>query len=116
MQRNISFFSNKRTTWAGAFLAIAVALWLPATAAADIVSGRIFGLDEKPIVSGSFVAKNAKGEATTFKSDKTGNFSVYLDPGKYTVNSTTDATLTGVIDSAPQPKQLDVHLKKAEGK
>jgi hypothetical protein len=97
-------------------LTIAVALLLPAIAAADIVSGRIFGLDEKPIVNATFIAKSAKGEATTFKSDKMGNFSVYLDPGRFTVTSSTDATVTGTIESAPQPRQLDVHLKKAEGK
>src|SRR5437763_1479401 len=104
--RTLNVFNCKRTAWAaGAILTIAVALWLPASAMADIVSGRIFGLDEKPILNGSFSAKNAKGEATTFKSDKMGNFSVYLDPGRFTVSSTTDATLTGVIESAPQPKQ-----------
>ncbi|HYR42371.1 MAG TPA: hypothetical protein VER98_05080, partial [Terriglobia bacterium] len=95
-------------------LAIAGALWLALPAAADIVSGRILGVDEKPIVNGTFTARNSKGEATAFKTDKSGNFSVYLDPGKFTVSSTTDAALTGVIESFPQPRQQDVHLTKGK--
>jgi hypothetical protein len=94
------------------FLATIIAIGFAQSAAADIVSGRILGTDEKPIVNGTFTARDAKGEATTFKSDKTGNFSVYLDPGKFTVTSSADATLTGVIESFPQPRQQDVHLTK----
>jgi hypothetical protein len=93
-------------------LAAVVVMCFALPAAADIVSGRILGADEKPIVNGTFSARAAKGEATTFKSDKAGNFSVYLDPGKFTVTSTSDATLTGVIESLPQPRQQDVHLAK----
>lgn|SRR6185295_7769933 len=116
MQRNLNSYKRNPTRWASLLLTIALALWFPAAAAADIVSGRIFGADEKPLLNGSFTAKDAKGEVTTFKSDKSGNFSVYLDPGKFTITSSTDATLTAVIDSFPQPRQLDVHLKKTEGK
>ena len=71
-------------------------------------------LDEKPIVNGTFTARSSKGEATPFKTDKVGNFSVYLDPGKYTVSSGADATLSGVIESFPQPRQQDVHLTKGK--
>jgi len=93
-------------------LAAVVAMSFASTAAADIVSGRVLGADQKPIVNGTFTAKDAKGGATTFKSDNVGNFSVYLDPGKFTVTSSADATLTGVIESLPQPRQQDVHLTK----
>ena len=51
-------------------LAIAIAIWIPAIASADIVSGRIFGLDEKPILNATFTAKDSKGEATTIKTNK----------------------------------------------
>jgi hypothetical protein len=78
---------------------------LASPASADIVSGRILGADEKPILNGTFTARDAKGQTTTFKSDKAGNFSVYLDPGKFRISSTTDASLTGVIESFPQPRQ-----------
>jgi hypothetical protein len=112
MQHIDNLSTIKRATWIALCLTIAVAIWFPPTASADIVSGRILGPDEKPIVNGTFTAKDSKGEAIAFKSDKTGNFSVYLDPGKFTVASSTDATLTGVIESFPQPRQQDVRLTK----
>jgi hypothetical protein len=102
----------KRTTWIALYIAITVAIGFPPSASADIVSGRILGLDEKPVLSGTFTARDSKGEAITFKTDKSGNFSVYLDPGKFTVSVSTDPTLTGVIESFPQPRQQDVRLTK----
>jgi hypothetical protein len=92
--------------------AIALTIGYPTAALADIVSGHIFGPDQKPIVNGTFTAKDSKNEATTFKSDKDGNFSVYLDPGKFTISSNMDPALTGIIESFPQPRQQDVHLTK----
>ncbi len=93
-------------------LTLAFAIGFPICASADIVSGHVLGPDQKPIVNGTFTAQDSKGGTTTFKSDKDGNFSVYLDPGKFTVMSTTDASLTGVIESFPQPRQQDVRLTK----
>ena len=104
----------RRRIWAILCLAIAGSICFCLPAFADIVSGRILGADEKPIVNGTFTARNAKGEPTTFKTDKAGNFSVYLDPGKYTVSPSTDAALTGVIESFPQPRQQDVRLTKGK--
>ena len=97
-------------------LTIAAVLWLSSTLTADVVSGRVLGTDDKPIPTGSFTAKDVKGNATVFKTDKTGNFSVYLDPGMFTVSNAADATVEGVIESYPQPRQQDVHLKKKAGK
>jgi hypothetical protein len=102
--------------WIAGCFVIAAALSLPSTALADIVSGRILGLDEKPILNGSFTAKDAKGAMTPFKSNKDGNYSVFLDPGKYTVTFSGDATISGTIESFPQPRQADVHLKKSDAK
>ena len=93
-------------------LALTFAILLPLAASADIVSGRILDADEKPIVNGTFTAKDAKGQPTTFKSDPKGNFSVYLDPGKHTVTSSADPSLSGTIESFPQPRQQDVRLMK----
>ncbi len=104
----------KRITWAMIALAIAGSIWFSLPASADIVSGRILGADEKPILNGTFTARNSKGESITFKTDKSGNFSVYLDPGKYTVSPSADASLTGVIESFPQPRQQDVRLSKGK--
>lgn len=115
MQRTFVFTGIKRTLGMSLSLAIA-ALCVPVSASADIVSGKVLGPDEKPLVNGTFTAKDSKGEATPFKTDKTGSFTVYLDPGKFTVTSTTDATVTGVIESFPQPRQQDVHLTKAKAK
>src|SRR2546430_6128142 len=108
------FVRIKRTTWISLCMTIAGGVWLAVPASADIVSGRVLGVDEKPIVNGTFTARNSKGESTPFKTDKSGNFSVYLDPGKYTVSPSTDASLTGVIESFPQPRQQDVHLSKGK--
>jgi hypothetical protein len=116
MQRSRVVLTKKRKGWTPLCLAIAVAIWIPAIASADIVSGRIFGLDEKPIANGTFTAKDAKGGATAIKTNAMGNFSVYLDPGKFTISYSADPTLTGVIESFPQPRQQDVHLKKSDGK
>ena len=112
MQRSTIFSTTRRKGWAAFCLTIVIAGLLPAILSADIVSGRIFGLDEKPVVNGTFTAKDAKGASTTIKTNAMGNFSVYLDPGKYTITSSADPTLTGVIESFPQAKQQDVHLKK----
>ncbi len=112
MNRTLIVSKSKRTTWMTLCLTIAVALWLPAAASADVVSGRVLGPDEKPILNNAFSARDAKGQATPFKTDKSGNFSVYLDPGKYVVSFSADATLEGVIESYPQPVQQDIRLKK----
>jgi len=116
MQRSTNFLATGRNVWATLFLAIAVAACLPIDASADIVSGRIFGLDEKPIVNATFTAKDSKGATTTIKTNAMGNFQIYLDPGKFTITYSADPTLTGVIESFPQARQQDVHLKKADGK
>jgi hypothetical protein len=93
-------------------MAIAFALIAPISAMADTVSGRIYGQDEKPVLNATFTAKPAKGDAVEFKTNASGSFSVYLDPGRYTISPSADASLQGVIDSYPQPVQQDVHLKK----
>jgi len=107
---------HHRIFWIAVSFVIAAALSLPLTAMADIVSGRILGVDEKPILNGSFTAKDAKGAAIPFKSNKDGNYSVFLEPGKYTVTISGDATVSGTLESFPQPRQADVHLKKSDGK
>jgi hypothetical protein len=79
---------------------------------ADTVSGHIYGQDGKPVAAMTFAAKPAKGDTVEFKTNGAGSFSVFLDPGRYTISSTTDPGLQGVLDSLPQPVQQDVHLKK----
>jgi hypothetical protein len=100
-----------RVIWASLCL-VAFAFAVPITIMADTVSGRVYGQDGKPVSNVTFTAKPAKGDGVAFKTDPSGNFSVYLDPGRYTVTPTGDSSLQGLINSYPQPVQQDVHLKK----
>ncbi len=93
-------------------LALALGFLAPGAAVADTVAGRIYGIDEKPIANMTFKAKPAKGEAVEFKTNATGAYSVYLDPGRYTVSPSNDPSVQGSLSSFPQPAQQDVHLKK----
>jgi len=101
-----------RTTWTRLSVVIAFILLVSTAAVADTVSGRIYGQDGKPVPNSTFMAKCAQGEAVEFKTNASGNFSTYLDPGRYTVSPSGGPDLQGVIDSYPQPVQQDVHLKK----
>ncbi len=91
---------------------MAFALCLTAIANADTVSGRVYGPDAKPVINATLTAKPAQGDAVEFKTDGAGNFSVYLDPGRYTVSPIKGGNSEAVIDSFPQPVQQDIHLKK----
>ncbi len=100
-----------RTIWVSLCLAMAFALGLPPGATADAVSGRVY-LDGTAVTNTTFTARPAaRGRAVQFRSDASGNFSVYLDPGRYTVLSS-DGTLEGSVDSYPQPVQQDIHLRR----
>jgi hypothetical protein len=50
----------------------------------DIVSGRILGMDESRY-SMAVSPQKMQGGTTPFKTNKDGNYSVFLEPGKYTV-------------------------------
>jgi hypothetical protein len=90
-------------------LGIALALSLTAAAWADFVSGRVLGPDGKPVAGKTFTA--AKGaQQVSFSTDKDGNFSVYLDPGTYTVTANDDKTLVGTVHGYPQSTTEDIHM------
>lgn len=103
-----------RAGWTTPCLAIAFALLFSVSAAAGTVSGRVYDPDGNPVKNTFFTAtaKPARGEPVDFKTDPLGNFSVYLDPGRYIVSPKGDASLQGEIDSYPQPLQQDIRLKK----
>ena len=103
---------NPRAAWITQCLAMGLALLLTTSACADTVSGRAYGPDAKPLTNATLIAKPANGDAVEFKTDAAGNFSVFLDPGRYTVNPVKDTSVEAVIDSVPQPIQQDIHLKK----
>jgi Carboxypeptidase regulatory-like domain len=106
---------TRRTSWTSLFLALAFVVTISASAMADTVSGRIYDPDGKPLPNATLTAKPAKGDAVEFKTNASGGFSTYLDPGRYAVTLSGNAGLQGVVDSYPQPVQQDIHLKK-EGK
>jgi hypothetical protein len=102
-----------RAAWANLCLATTLALCFSSVAAADVVSGRVYGEDGSPKASATFTATPVrKGQPVQFKSDASGNFSVYLDPGRHTITLSSDPTLEGTVDSYSQPVQQDIHLKK----
>ena len=100
------------TTWVISWLAIAFTICFPICATADTVSGHIYGQDKKPVANKTLVARKNGEDGIPFRTDSSGNFSVYLDPGQYTVTPNDDATLQGVINSFPQPVQQDIQMQK----
>ncbi len=104
--------TNTRTAWRSLWLGAAFAICLATPAKADTVSGRVYGADAKPMVNTTLTARPAQGDGVEFKTDGGGNFSVYLDPGRYTVTTIKGGDGEAVIDSYPQPVQQDIHLKK----
>ncbi len=107
---------NTGTTWAGRLVAIAFTLCLPISASADIVSGRVYDPGGSVLPNTTFVVEAGKGEAVKFKTDESGNFSVYLEPGRYTVHPLRDGkpdpSLEGIVESYPQSAHQDIRLKK----
>lgn len=97
--------------WTRICFGIAVVLCLVVSAWADFVSGRVFSPDGKILPSATFTAENG-GHKVNFATDNSGNFSVYLEPGTYTVHLGADNTVEGVIHGYPQSATEDIHLKK----
>ena len=93
-------------------LAMAYVLCLAVSANADFVSGRVYDPNNQPVPNMTFTAGAGKGQAVSFKTDGSGNFSVYLDPGTYTVHPSGDKSLEGVIHGYPQAAQEDIHMKR----
>ncbi len=103
---------NSWTAWARLCMVLAFVAGLAVPARADGISGRVYGPDGMPLPNTIFTARPENGAAVDFRTDPSGNFSVFLDPGRYVVSSKADAFLEGVIESYSQPVQQDVHLKK----
>ena len=93
-------------------LAMAYVLCLAVSANADFVSGRVYDPNNQPVPNMTFTAGAGKGQGVSFKTDGSGNFSVYLDPGTYTVHPSGDKSLEGVIHGYPQAAQEDIHMKR----
>lgn len=86
---------------------------LPTQVRADGVSGRVYDPNNKPLADASLTAQSQSGGASVdFRTDKSGNFSVYLEPGRYEVVTKEDRSLKGSVESYSRPVQQDIHLKK----
>lgn len=92
-------------------LGLVIVLCLVISAWADFVSGRVFGPDGKTLPNAKFTAELG-GNKINFATDNSGNFSVYLDPGTYTVHPAADSSVEGIIHGYPQSATEDIHLKK----
>lgn len=91
-------------------LGIALLLLMTVSAWADFVSGRVLGPDGNPLGGKTFTAVIKGKPAVSFSTDKGGNFSVYLDPGTYTVTANDDKTLAGTVHGYPQSTTEDIHM------
>ena len=108
------FAADRFRSRASLFVLLAVLVGAGLPARGDGISGRVYGPDGKALPNAVLTARLDKGPGVDFKTDASGNFSVFLDPGRYVVSSRADASLEGVIESYSQPVQQDVHLKRAE--
>jgi hypothetical protein len=108
----VSLIPVPRTSRFNLIVGAAVVLCFVSYAKADFVSGHVYGPDNRPVPNATFSAQSANGQPVNFKTDGAGTFSVYLDPGTYTVHSTTDKTLEGVVHGYPQSAEEDIHLKR----
>ena len=103
---------SRRTLLARLGLVMVVVFCFGVCARADFVSGHVYGSDNSPMGNATFTAETANGQSVGFKTDNTGSFSVYLDPGSYIVHATADQTLEGTVHGYPQSAEEDIHLKK----
>ena len=90
-------------------------LFLAAPARADMVSGRVFGAEGKFQPKDSFAVKDSSGKVLkVVKTDELKAYSVFLQPGSYTVEyKDKDNTLwQAPLQSYPQAARQDIHLKK----
>ena len=111
MPTNGNLQTNQRSALAALWILIAFVFYSPIPTRADAISGKVYGPDGQILKSRSFTVVTPRGPVE-FSTDDSGNFSVYLDPGRYTVRPKDDATLEGLVTSYPQPAREDIHLKK----
>jgi hypothetical protein len=77
------------------------------------VSGRVYDASDNVSKGKTFdVLNQADKPVSTFTTDASGTFTVYLDPGTYKVRPKGDDTVEGTIASAPQPVRQDVRLHR----
>jgi hypothetical protein len=98
-------------------LLIAAGCALPARA--DLVSGRVSGADDKFEAKDTLVVKDSTGKVVKeVKTDEFKGFSVFLQPGTYTVEfvDKDKKVWEAELESYPQPSRQDVELKPRKKK
>jgi len=89
--------------------------FLAAPAMADMVYGRVYGAEGKFQPKDSFVVKDSTGKvAKVVKTDELKAYSVFLQPGSYTVEykDKDNAVWQAPLESYPQAARQDIHLTK----
>ena len=95
------------------FLAMALVLSFAASAAADVVSGQVYAADGSLAANQTFrVLQDKDRVVTTFRTDGSGHFSVYLEQGAYRVRPEGSDEFEGSLTSYPQPVRQDVRLRR----
>lgn len=98
-----------------AFVLFVSTLFLPAPAMADLVSGRVYGAEGKFQPKDSFEVKDSTGKVLkVVKTDELKAYSVFLQPGSYTVEykDKDNAIWQAPLQSYPQAARQDIHLTK----
>jgi hypothetical protein len=90
-------------------VALALLLCFATPARADLISGHVYDPGGRLLPNQTFTVEAGGHRVAQFRTDASGNFSVYLDPGSYTVRSS-DNSLEGQVTSYSQPVQQDIHL------
>ncbi len=97
------------------FVMFASTILVPAPVMADMVSGRVFGAEGKFQPKDSFEVKDSSGKVLkVVKTDESKAYSVFLQPGSYTVEfKDKDNTIwQAPLQSYPQAARQDIHLSK----
>lgn len=103
------------SAWLVLCVTIAFALLLPTPTHADQISGRVYDPSGVVMKDRTFTAQRGRDSTITFRTDPSGNFSVYLDAGRYEVHPQNDSSMVGEIKSYNQPVDQDIHLSRSPG-
>ena len=100
------------TNWRTHCLVLALLVCFAVGAWADLVSGRVFDPNGNALKNTAFDVFKGDAVANRFTTDASGNFTVYLDSGRYTVRPQNDKTLEGTLESYAQPARQDIRLHR----
>ena len=93
-------------------LTIVFVFCLALCAWADVISGNVYGPGGELLKSASFSVFLDGSAVTTFTTDASGYYSVFLKPGRYKVRPKDNAALEGDLESYPQPVRQDIRLRQ----